>query len=493
MKEHSLFQQHMKKNSYFYIVLITLVATLGGLLFGYDTAVISGAEGALQAYFTDSLGLSSLVHGITVSSALIGCIIGGFVSGYFASNIGRKYSLVIAAVLFILSALGSAYPEFLFFTKGEPSIALLITFNIYRIIGGIGVGLASAVAPMYISEMAPPKIRGTLVSLNQFAIILGMLVVYFVNYGIANGQTIEWINDIGWRYMFLSEAIPAALFLVLLFTVPETPRYLILKNEDKKAMSVLNRLYEKAVATATLVEIKSSFDKHQGKAKLFSFGKAIVIIGILLSVFQQFVGINVALYYAPRIFESMGAGRDASMFQTIIMGLVNVVFTLIAIFTVDKFGRKPLLIIGSIGMTIGMFGVATMAYTNTIGIGTLIFIIIYTASFMMSWGPVVWVLISEIFPNKIRGQAVAIAVAAQWAANYFISSTYPAMMEISGGLTYSFYGLMSLLSAIFIWKFVPETKGRSLEELESQLVKSNEETQQKGDSKYTHETAYKTN
>ncbi|MDQ0230092.1 SP family xylose:H+ symportor-like MFS transporter [Metabacillus malikii] len=483
----------MKKNSYFYIVLITLVATLGGLLFGYDTAVISGAEGALQAYFTDSLGLSSLVHGITVSSALIGCIIGGFVSGYFASNIGRKYSLVIAAVLFILSALGSAYPEFLFFTKGEPSIALLITFNIYRIIGGIGVGLASAVAPMYISEMAPPKIRGTLVSLNQFAIILGMLVVYFVNYGIANGQTIEWINDIGWRYMFLSEAIPAALFLVLLFTVPETPRYLILKNEDKKAMSVLNRLYEKAVATATLVEIKSSFDKHQGKAKLFSFGKAIVIIGILLSVFQQFVGINVALYYAPRIFESMGAGRDASMFQTIIMGLVNVVFTLIAIFTVDKFGRKPLLIIGSIGMTIGMFGVATMAYTNTIGIGTLIFIIIYTASFMMSWGPVVWVLISEIFPNKIRGQAVAIAVAAQWAANYFISSTYPAMMEISGGLTYSFYGLMSLLSAIFIWKFVPETKGRSLEELESQLVKSNEETQQKGDSKYTHETAYKTN
>lgn len=463
----------VKKNSYFYIVLITLVATLGGLLFGYDTAVISGAEGSLQAYFSEGLGLSSLVHGITVSSALIGCIIGGFISGYFATNFGRKYSLIIAALLFLISALGSAFPEFLFFTQGEPTYALLITFNIYRIIGGIGVGLASAISPMYIGEMAPPKIRGTLVSLNQFAIIFGMLVVYFVNWGIARGQTMEWLNDIGWRYMFLSEAIPAILFLVLLFTVPETPRYLVSKSQDEKAMTVLSRIYEKTMAKATMFEIKASFNENnKSKAKLFTFGKKIVVIGILLSVFQQFVGINVALYYAPRIFESMGAARDASMFQTIIMGLVNVVFTLIAIFTVDRFGRKPLLIIGSVGMTVGMFGVAAMAFSNKIGIATLIFIIIYTASFMMSWGPVVWVLISEIFPNRVRAQAVAIAVAAQWAANYFISSTYPAMMEVSGGMTYSFYGIMSLLSALFIWKFVPETKGRSLEELEKILVDS---------------------
>lgn len=410
-----------------------------------------------------------------MSSALIGCVIGGFVSGFFSSKFGRKYSLVLAGGLFLMSALGSAYPEFLFFTKDNPTVALLITFNIYRIIGGIGVGLASAVAPMYIGEMAPAHIRGTLVSLNQFAIIFGMLVVYFVNYGIASGQTLEWINDIGWRYMFLSEAVPALLFMTLLFTVPETPRYLVSKNKDEKAMSVLSKIYETTMAKATLYEIKESFDKNNAKAKLFSFGKKIVVIGILLSVFQQFVGINVALYYAPRIFESMGAGKDASMFQTIIMGLVNVVFTLIAIFTVDKFGRKPLLIIGSIGMTIGMFGVAGMAYSNIIGVGTLIFIIIYTASFMMSWGPVVWVLIAEIFPNKIRGQAVAIAVAAQWAANYFVSSTYPAMMEVSGGVTYSIYGIVSLISAIFIWKFVPETKGRSLEELEQILVNSRKE------------------
>ncbi|GAE36599.1 D-xylose proton-symporter XylE [Halalkalibacter akibai JCM 9157] len=422
-------------------MLITLVATLGGLLFGYDTAVISGAEGSLQTYFADSLGLSSLVHGVTVSSALIGCIIGGLISGFFATRFGRKNTLILAAFLFLLSALGSAFPEVLFFTKGEPSVALLITFNIYRIIGGIGVGLASAVSPMYIGEIAPARIRGTLVSLNQFAIIFGMLVVYFVNWGIGRGQTMEWINDVGWRYMFLSEAIPALLFLLLLFTVPETPRYLVSKNQDEKAMAVLSRIYDETMAKATMFEIKKSFDVN--KARLFSYGKTIIVIGILLSVFQQFVGINVALYYAPRIFESMGAARDASMFQTIVMGLVNVLFTLIAIFTVDKFGRKPLLIIGSIGMTIGMFGVAGMAFSNTIGIWTLIFIIIYTASFMMSWGPVVWVLISEIFPNKIRGQAVAIAVAAQWTANYFISSTYPAMMEFSGGLTYSFYGLMS--------------------------------------------------
>lgn len=410
-----------------------------------------------------------------MSSALIGCVIGGFASGFFSSKFGRKYSLVLAGGLFLMSALGSAYPEFLFFTKDNPTVALLITFNIYRIIGGIGVGLASAVAPMYIGEMAPAHIRGTLVLLNQFAIIFGMLVVYFVNYGIASGQTLEWINDIGWRYMFLSEAVPALLFMILLFTVPETPRYLVSKNKDEKAMSVLSKIYETTMAKATLYEIKESFDKNNAKAKLFSFGKKIVVIGILLSVFQQFVGINVALYYAPRIFESMGAGKDASMFQTIIMGLVNVVFTLIAIFTVDKFGRKPLLIIGSIGMTIGMFGVAGMAYSNIIGVGTLIFIIIYTASFMMSWGPVVWVLIAEIFPNKIRGQAVAIAVAAQWAANYFVSSTYPAMMEVSGGVTYSIYGIVSLISAIFIWKFVPETKGRSLEELEQILVNSRKE------------------
>ena len=448
-----------------YVLSLTLVATLGGLLFGYDTAVISGAEKSVQAFLVTSQGLSTWVHGVTISSALIGCIIGGAISGLLALKWGRKRALLLAAALFFISALGSGFPETLFFRQGEASMSLLIAFNIYRIIGGIGVGLASAVCPMYIGEIAPAHMRGRLVSLNQFAIIFGMLVVYFVNWGIASGKPIEWINDIGWRYMFLSEAIPAGLFGLLLFFVPETPRYLALIHQEDKALKILSKINGKELASKILKDIKETLTHHVS-AKIFSYGKKVIIIGILLSVFQQFVGINVALYYAPRIFESMGAGKDASMMQTVIMGLVNVLFTVLAILTVDKWGRKPLLMVGSIGMAIGMFAIGTLAFLNIIGTSTLVFIIIYTASFMMSWGPICWVLISEIFPNRIRGRAVATAVAAQWTANYFISSTYPSMMEFSGAFTYGFYGVMSVISFLFVWKMVPETKGKTLEEME---------------------------
>ncbi len=452
------------KNNIGYIILLTLVATLGGLLFGYDTAVISGAEKSIQDFLINSLNLSSFVHGATVSSALIGCIIGGAISGLLASRLGRKKSLFVAAILFFISALGSGKPEFLFFEPGKATMGLLYMFNFYRIIGGIGVGLASAISPMYISEIAPAHIRGRLISFNQFAIIFGMLVVYFVNWRIAKGQSVEWINETGWRYMFMSESIPAGIFALLLLLVPETPRYLAMQGEDAKALSILERINGVDAAKIILSDIKGTVQKHS--AKLFSYGKVVIIIGILLSVFQQFVGINVALYYAPRIFESMGAAKDASMLQTIVMGLVNVVFTVVAILTVDRWGRKPLLITGSIGMAIGMVAIGMLSFMEVIGISTLVFIIIYTASFMMSWGPICWVLIGEIFPNKIRGKAIAIAVAAQWSANYFISSTYPAMMEFSGGATYMFYGIMSILSALFVWKMVPETKGKTLEEME---------------------------
>lgn len=446
-----------------YIILLTLVATLGGLLFGYDTAVISGAEKSIQAYLIEPLNLSSLIHGATVSSALIGCIIGGAISGLFASRLGRKKSLIVAAILFFISALGSGQPEFLFFKEGKVTMGLLYAFNFYRVIGGIGVGLASAISPMYISEIAPAHIRGRLISFNQFAIIFGMLVVYFVNWSIAKGQSIEWINAIGWRYMFMSEAIPAAIFGILLLLVPETPRYLAMHNHNEKALTILTRINGLDQAKQILEDIKTTVQQSSGK--LLSYGWKVIVIGILLSVFQQFVGINVALYYAPRIFESMGAAKDASMLQTIVMGFVNVVFTVVAILTVDKWGRKPLLITGSIGMAFGMIAIGLLSFFNIIGISTLVFIIVYTASFMMSWGPICWVLIGEIFPNKIRGRAIAIAVAAQWASNYFISSTYPAMMEFSGGLTYLFYGAMSILSAVFVWKMIPETKGRTLEEM----------------------------
>ncbi|MDX5417838.1 MAG: D-xylose transporter XylE [Hymenobacteraceae bacterium] len=448
-----------------YIAGITLIATLGGLLFGYDTAVISGAEKSVQVYLIDGLGLSTWVHGATISSALIGCIVGGAISGLLASGIGRKKTLLVAALLFFISALGSAYPEFLFFQRGEPTMGLLFMFNFYRVLGGIGVGLASAVGPVYIGEIAPAHLRGRLVSLNQFAIIFGMLVVYFVNWGIASGQSIEWINAIGWRRMFLSEAIPAGLFAALLFFVPETPRYLAMVKRDDEALKILTKVNGPSAARQILADIKNTVEQHSGK--LLSYGRTVIMIGILLSVFQQFVGINVALYYAPRIFESMGAGKDASMLQTVVMGVINVLFTVLAILTVDKWGRKPLLMIGSVGMAIGMFAIASLSYFEVIGISTLVFIIVYTASFMMSWGPICWVLIAEIFPNKIRGKAVAVAVAAQWAANYFISSTYPSMMEFSGAFTYGFYGVMSVLSLLFVWKMVPETKGKSLEEMEA--------------------------
>ncbi len=455
------------KGDQFYIFGITLVATLGGLLFGYDTAVISGAVDSLKTVFhLDEATYGSLAtfyHGATVSSALIGCILGSAVSGVFAEKVGRRNSLFISSILFFISACGAAYPEFFFFTKGESSASVLIAFNIYRIIGGIGVGLASAICPMYIAEIAPADIRGKLVSWNQFAIIFGMLVVYFVNYFITKGEPQAWIDETGWRYMFASNGVPAALFGVLLVLVPETPRHLALIGQDEKALHILSKINGSNKAKEILAEIKES--AHETVEKLLSYGWKVVIIGILLSVFQQAVGINVVLYYAPTIFKGLGFGNDAAMYQTVIMGFINIIFTLVAIFTVDRFGRKPLLIIGSIGMAIGMFAIGLLAHLQIIGMSTLIFIVIYSASFMMSWGPICWVLISEIFPNTIRGKAIAIAVAAQWISNFIVSATFPALEAFSITFTYVLYGIMSILSAIFVWKMVPETKGKTLEDM----------------------------
>jgi len=450
-----------------FIVGVTLVATLGGLLFGYDTAVISGAVDPIKSFFQLDAAhygdAATFYHGATVSSALIGCIVGGMISGIFATRFGRKKSLIIASILFFISAVGSGYPEMIFFDASTEISTLLVSFNIYRIIGGIGVGLASAICPMYIAEMAPAEIRGKLVSWNQFAIIFGMLIVYFVNYFIVFGEPVEWINTEGWRLMFLSESFVAAAFGILLLFVPETPRYLALAHQDEKALAILSKINGSAKAKTILAEIKTTV--HEKVEKVLTYGWKVLIIGILLSIFQQAVGINVVLYYAPTIFKGLGFGNDAAMWQTVIMGIINIIFTLVAIFTVDKFGRKPLLIIGSIGMAVGMFAIGALAYSQIIGISTLIFIVIYTAAFMMSWGPICWVLISEIFPNTIRGKAVAIAVAAQWIANFVVSSTFPMLEAFSITFTYVLYGVMSVLSAIFVWKMVPETKGKTLEDM----------------------------
>ncbi len=446
-----------KKNN-LYLMGVVSVAILGGLLFGYDTAVISGAEQALQKH----LGLDAFWHGLTASSALIGCVIGSAVSGYFASNLGRRNSLRLAAVLFFLSALGSYYPEFLFFDKGDTSFSLVLTFNFYRIVGGVGVGLASAICPMYIAEIAPSEIRGKLVSCNQFAIIFGMLVVYFVNYLIKDGMTEEVLLADGWRYMFVSEAVPAALFGLLLFLVPETPRYLAMTRQDAKALHVLEKVNGAERAKRILADIKVVTSERT--EKLLTYGVTVIVVGVLLSVFQQAIGINAVLYYAPRIFEKIGGGGDGMM-QTVVMGVVNILFTLVAIFTVEKMGRKPLLIIGSIGMAVGAFSVAFCDEYQVGGLLPVASIIVYAAFFMMSWGPICWVLISEIFPNTIRGQAVAIAVAFQWIFNYLVSSTFPAMYEFSPVFAYGLYGVMCVLAALFVWKMVPETKGKTLEDM----------------------------
>lgn len=477
------------EGSKLYLYSITSVAILGGLLFGYDTAVISGAEKGLEAFFlmATDFRYDKVMHGITSSSALIGCVLGSLLSGISASRLGRRNSLRLAAVLFFISAIGSYYPEMLFFEYGKPDMGLLIAFNLYRIIGGIGVGLASAVCPMYIAEIAPSNIRGTLVSCNQFAIIFGMLVVYFVNYQImGNHQNPVILKDAtgilsvskdsdmwsvmeGWRYMFVSEAYPAILFGILLFFVPKTPRFLVMANQDQKAYAILEKVNGASKAKEILSEIKAT--AKEKTEKLFTYGVTVIVIGILLSVFQQAIGINAVLYYAPRIFESAGA-EGGGMMQTVIMGIVNILFTLVAVFTVDKFGRKPLLIIGSIGMALGAFAVAICDQLAIKGLVPVLSVIVYAAFFMMSWGPICWVLIAEIFPNTIRGKAIAIAVAFQWIFNYIISSTFPALYDFSPMFAYSLYGIICVLAAIFVWRWVPETKGKTLEEM-SKLWRKN--------------------
>ena len=451
-----------------------MVATLGGLLFGYDTAVISGTVSSLEQFFVLPFGLSETAAnarlGFLVSSALIGCIIGGVFGGLISKILGRRKGLILAASLFLVSAIGSAMPELFVKPIGEADHTFMYIFILYRIIGGIGVGLASMLSPLYIAEIAPANKRGKLVSMNQFAIIFGMLIVYFVNYFISSQGDDTWLNTVGWRWMFASEIIPASLFLFLLFFVPDTPRSLVLKYNTKKALDVLTKVNGEREAVLILDQIKNTVTNHS--AKLFSYGIPVIIIGVLLSVFQQFVGINVVLYYAPEIFKSMGSGTDAALLQTIIVGAINLLFTVLAIQTVDKIGRKPLMIIGAISMAIAMFTLGTAFYTSSLGVFALACMLVYVAGFAMSWGPVAWVLLAEIFPNNIRGKALAVAVAAQWIANYFVSWTFPMMdknsyliEKFNHGFAYWIYGLMGVLAALFVWKFIPETKGKTLEEM----------------------------
>ena len=471
------------KGSKAYLFSIVLVAVLGGLLFGYDTAVISGAEKGLQAFFmgASDFTYTDFWHGFTSSSALIGCIIGSGISGILASNWGRKKSLIFAGIMFFVSAWGSMCPETMVLAEGEPNLTLLIVFNIYRVIGGVGVGLASAVCPMYIGEIAPSNIRGMLVSWNQFAIIFGQLVVYFVNFfilgdhiapaiqsigegmnKILNPAESAWAIETGWRYMFGSEMVPAGLFALLICFVPETPRYLAMIGQDEKAETILARINGAQKAKEILNDIKNTVTEKT--ERLMTYGFLCIFVGIMLSVFQQAVGINAVLYYAPRIYEAMGF--DDPMMLTVFNGIVNLGFTCVAIFPVEKLGRKPLLITGSLGMAIGAIGVACTFGNPDLQLLCMISIMVYSASFMFSWGPICWVLIAEVFPNTIRGAAVAIAVAFQWIFNWIVSTSFVPMANSLGfWFVYGMYGVICVIAAVFVWKLVPETKGKTLEDM----------------------------
>ena len=447
----------MKPTSY--ATSLSIIAALGGLLFGYDTAVISGAIGFLRASFN----LGPAETGFAASSALIGCILGAAIAGPLSDGYGRKRALMLSAVLFTISAIGSAVPR------------TLLEFNVARIIGGVGVGMASLLSPLYIAEIAPPDIRGRLVSYNQFAIVTGILAVYFVNYYIAGLGNDLWNVTMGWRWMFGSETLPAVLFFFSLLAIPESPRWLVKRGEDQRALGILSRLSSPEEARTGVAAIKATLvEKAESLAGLFAPGMRIVlVIGIALAILQQITGINVFMYYAPEIFKQVGAGTDTALLQTVIVGAFNVTFTVIAIWTVDRIGRKPLLIVGASGMGLSLVGLGLAAYYTTTQAWVLIFILGYIACFALSMGPVVWVVLSEIYPTRLRGRAMALATLLLWAANFVVSQTFPVINEDPGlvatfrhAFPFWLYALFCAVTVVVTWLFVPETKGKTLEEIE---------------------------
>ncbi len=454
-----------------FLLLITSVSALGGLLFGYDTGVINGAQFYLTKYFA----LDATMQGFVVGSALIGCFVGAILAGPLSIKIGRKHSLIISAILFTISAWGSGLPSFL-----PESVSLLVFF---RLIGGLGIGVASMNAPMYIAEIAPASKRGNLVTYYQLAVVIGFFIVFLATYFIGSKLTEAQNLQFGWRRMFWSELIPSLSFLLLLFLVPKSPRWLALKGRNEESLEVLVKIHGEDNAKLENVEIQESIRSSNKSANINYFKKGvliIIVIGSILSILQQFTGINAVLYYGSDIFEkALGFGKDDILLQQVLLAFINLVFTFIAMATVDKFGRKPLIYIGSLGMIIGFLLLGITLQQQSIGFLSLLGVLIFIGAFAMSMGPVVWVLLSEMFPNKIRSVAMSVAVAAQWAANYVVTQTFPMVTESemnnnafwNGSLPYFIFIGFIIVIMLFTYKFIPETKGKSLEELEKILIK----------------------
>ena len=472
------------------VVALTAAATLGGLLFGYDTAVISGVTSAITHNFVTPRHLdaadANLLSGLAISIALLGCVLGAAVAGPVSTRIGRRAGLLIAGVLFLVSSLGAGYPEFFWSLFGAVGDRALPAFLFYRVMGGTAIGMASMLAPMYIAEVAPPETRGMLVTFQQIAIVVGINLVYFVNWLIQSGHSRAYLLQTAWRHMLASAAIPAALLIVFMSLVPETPRFLVLKDRDAEALALLKRLVGTDSAQSTLNEIKATLIEHT--RPLLSFGALVLVVGVALSAFQQLVGINAVLYYAPHMFENMGASTNQAYWESAtFVGVTMTVFTLAATFTVDRLVRKPLLVAGAFVMAAAMIVIGLLFDLHLVSAGghaaagrasgasylAIAAVVLYIMGFSFSWGPVVWVMLAEIFPNAIRGKAMSIAIGAQWIMNFIVSMTFPMLdgsaylnRHFNHGFAYWLYSAGAILAGLFVLRFVPETKGRTLESIQ---------------------------
>ena len=442
-----------------YVIFVSGVAAMGGLLFGYDTAVISGAVESLRDHFS----LNPLALGWVVGSALIGCVAGVIVAGKLTDWLGRRTVLALSALLFLVSGLWCYWAE---------SVTELVAA---RILGGIGVGFASLLVPVYIAELAPPRNRGALVSLNQVAILIGMVLSYLANAWIGHLGNAAWLADVGWRVMLGAEALPAIIFLLLSLVLPESPRWLVKRGRIEQARSVLQRLHGDATAESELAEIGEAISHEQATvAELFHRRtRGTVLMAMVLALFQAITGINIVMYYAPTIFKSAGIGTGTALNHSVIIGLVMLVFTVGSMFLVDRVGRRPIMLLAAAGMGISLTLLGWMFHGSASdGTWLLLWILTYVSSFSVGMGGIYWVVVSEIFPTRVRGAACSLSVVFLWGGNYLVSQFFPAMLTALAGNVFYCYALMCLVCFIFIFTFVPETKGKTLEQIEGELFGS---------------------
>ncbi|MEL1240766.1 sugar porter family MFS transporter [Flavobacterium flavipallidum] len=454
-----------------YLLAISMVSALGGLLFGYDWVVIGGAKPFYERFF--DITTSANLQAWAMSSALIGCILGAVVSGVISDKFGRKWPLLLSAFLFTVASLGTGLASSYWI------------FVVFRIIGGIGIGLASALSPMYIAEVAPSHLRGRFVSLNQMTLVIGILAAQIINLLIAEEVPVgvsdafiraSWNGQTGWRWMFFACAVPSVLFLLLAFTLPESPRWLMKAGKQEKAFPTLKKIGGEEYAREEMANIQATLDdvaeKVDFKAVLNPKFRDVLLIGIVIAVFQQWCGINTVFNYAEEIFTAAGYGVSDTLFNIVITGTVNLVFTLVAMFTVDKWGRKKLMVIGASGLAITYLLLGAAFYFELKGVAVLSLVVVAIAIYAMSLAPITWVILSEIFPNRVRGAAMALATFSLWIACFILTYTFPLLNKSFGAAgTFWVYAGICILGFLFVLRKLPETKGKTLEEIESELVK----------------------